>query len=74
MTVKELIDELKKFNRDAEIQIQRDNFTYDFSVNVSPSENKQISHTDGTVTYKYKIVLRAKETNLTNFMYNLRQP
>lgn len=71
MTVKELIDELKKYNQDAEIQIQRNDFTYDFSVNVSPDENKQISHADGTVTYKYKVVLKVKETN---FMFNFRQP
>ena len=71
MTVKELIDELKRYNQNAEIQIQKDNFTYDFSTNVSPSENKEISHESGTVTYRYKVILKVKETN---FRFNLRQP
>lgn len=71
MTVKELIDELKKYNQNAEIQIQRNNFTYDFSVNVSPSGTKEISHESGTVTYHYKVILKIKETN---FRFNLRQP
>ena len=74
MTVKELIDELKKYNQNAEIQIwkdNRDNFTYDFSINASPSENKEISHESGTITYQYKVILKVKENN---FRFNLRQP
>lgn len=71
MTVKELIDELKKYNQNAEIQIQKDNFTYDFSINVKPGETKEISHESGTVTYQYKVILKVKENN---FRFNLRQP
>ena len=71
MTVKELIEELKKYNQDAEVKVQFQDFTQDFSVKIRPNGDKQIAYKDGTVTYKYKVVLQTKETGL---MYGFRQP
>lgn len=59
MTVKELIEELKKYNQDAEVQLKVNTFAQDFFIDIKPSNNEQVSHTNGTLTYKYKVVLQA---------------
>ena len=58
MTVKELIDELKKYNQDAEIKIDINDFYYEPHIDLKPDRcGKQISHEHQTITYNYMVVL-----------------
>ena len=58
MTVKELIDELKKYNQNAEIKIDINDFYYEPHIDLKPDScSKQISHEHKTITYNYMVVL-----------------